>query len=1208
MDRRTNDDAGDTGFLGKEMLDLPLQPEISPETPAYSIMSPRIKDFINRGLMPLVGREREVRALLDAFASLLEGEPRAVWMSGAAGAGKSRLLDELKARARDHTARSLVVHAKWYEGEGVELGPLSNALEVLRPAIAAPLAARIYRDGAVVTVDAAVEAVQIASRRYPVVLILDDLHYLNSSNELGRFVAAIEEIPLLLIVTTRPAENQALRSFRAALAGSIPPQELEIGSLDGAGIAEAAAELFGVQPPDGMLEQIAALSAGLPLALREVFRELIAADHLAPTGAEQWEWCSAQLSDDELRAIGDRVHGFSGRLASLPTTERGILALAAYLGEQFNRDLLRHLCERTVGWDDHAFERLILGGFLSVSTPSSRLGAREPEGRVCYAFMHTLLWKAAAAIETDRIPERHDLAAATLDILTRGIGELYSVTPLEGFDVCSLPEADLGRLFVWLVAVGRKLSPIYAEAYTALCRLTLQPCRTSERTIALNQALLDSYLEALAMYGDRLYITGARDELHDVASEIASILERIGKQPPRNPQERMIRLDAAVVVWKDALTHGDPGRAKGFLDALLEVLPAPSQQNDRELRGAAEAIRLVASYSFGRGDFAEALDLAAPYINEMDRMRPETLNAMMKVLLYAMMEAGKMEEAAEMVEAGLRLRREADLFTEYELLWHAANYYRSVRDHEKMRRYATELRERVDRYPAYRNLSTNYYHLPYVAACDGNPDELTKLERDFRSTPPPTRSMPEQVAGAKYQFIWAWNLLGCPDKALRFIHELATEGNALPLRVRFRLAEEELRSLIDSGQRNNLDSVLSNLEQHVAELGGEYRNPHSAPGRRIRTLELLASATSIAEPDALRDFIQSVGEDIEDIDGIRAAKILLEAAERSTGKKREFNDAAYTVLEIALRRAQAESASGLAHHHLDRLADILPKTRLSRFRQLVGNDPRPANEQGAGPAPATPGTRSESARMLRAFGALRVEGVEEAGAKLESKTRTLVAALVVARLGDTRSLGELTRDCLADLLWPDMPLEKAINNLHATLSYARRFLGGSTTVQQHDGVYQLGDDVAIDAVEFRESIKKANRLYNEGVYFGAAVAYRQAIDLATGDFLEGMYAEWVDTVRETLRGELATALERLIALELDRENYTAVPSLAERLLALDDLHDGAYEALIRSAAARGARREAFSYFNRYEAALDAYGAGPARKVTELMNKVRAGEV
>lgn len=1177
-------------------------------------MTPRIRDFINRGVMPLVGRDRELRVLLDTFNDLLEGEPRAIWMNGPPGVGKSRLLDELKARASDSATRSLVVHAKWYEGEGLELGPLGNALEVLRPALAAPLAARIYRDGAVSTVDAAVEAVQTASRRYPVVLILDDLHYLNSAGELGRFIAAIEEIPLLLVCTTRPVENPALRTLRTALAGSIPPQELEVGPLDGAGIAEAAHELFGTPPPEGMLGQLADLSAGIPLALREVFRELISADYLAPSTSDEWEWNRDVLSDEELRAVGDRVHGFSGRLASLPEEERRILAIAACLGEQFNRDLLRHLCERTVGWDDHAFERLILGGFLSLSTPSVRLGAREPEGRVCFAFMHTLLWKAAAAMDLEGVPTRRDIAAAVLDILTRGVGEVYTVAPLEEVDVARLDNGELRRLFGWLVAVGGRLSPLYAESYAALCTLTLEPCRVRRDDVAGEKDALGEYLTALSIYGERLYLIGARDPLHSVAEEIASILEGLGDPSVKSAEERIIRLDAAVVVWRDALFRGNPERAKGFLDKLLTTLPPPAEQSDRELRGAAEAIRLIADYWFRHADFAEALNLASPYISEMDRMRPETLSALFKVLLPAMLGAGRHEEAGEMVEAGLRLRREADLFTEYEFLWYAATYAQGVSDMAGMRRYATEMRELTDRYPLYRNLSSNYFYLPQVAAAEGNRSELAQLEEEFRAVAPPARSSATQIFIARHQFQLAWNLLGSPDRSLAFAREIHESGTTVSPHHEMVVAREELRSRIDERNVPEVEGLLQRIDELAAKLGGDYTNPASERSRRNEVLKLLARSIGLDQPDELRELMASLTpQDMEGIDGFRMARLLLEAAERSPGRKREFNDAAYGVIELAIKRATADALVGLSHYHLDALGELLPKTRLTRFRVQVGDDPRKkgdeeekstaAGETSVADRPAG----LEGMKILRTFGALRIEGVDDVGAKLESKTRTLVAALVVARLGDTRSLGELTRDRFADLLWPDMPTDKAVNNLHATLSYARRFLGGSTTIQQCDGVYVLNEEVLIDTVEFRENIKRGNRLYNEGVYFGAAVAYRHGLDLATGDFLEGMYAEWVDNIRESLRGELATAVERLIALELDRENFTAVPQLAERLLALDDLHDGAYEALIRSAATRGARREAFSYYKRYEAALDAYGAGPARRITELMARVRSGD-
>src|SRR4051794_41485446 len=77
----------------------------------------------------LVGREAELRLLADALGRALAGESGVVLVSGEAGVGKSRLVQELGTRADEAGARLLVGGCVEFGGGGIPFAPL---VEVLR--------------------------------------------------------------------------------------------------------------------------------------------------------------------------------------------------------------------------------------------------------------------------------------------------------------------------------------------------------------------------------------------------------------------------------------------------------------------------------------------------------------------------------------------------------------------------------------------------------------------------------------------------------------------------------------------------------------------------------------------------------------------------------------------------------------------------------------------------------------------------------------------------------------------------------------------------------------------------------------------------------------------------------------------------------------------------------------------------------------------
>ncbi|MEK7387716.1 MAG: adenylate/guanylate cyclase domain-containing protein, partial [candidate division NC10 bacterium] len=203
----------------------------------------RLEVETDRGLTPLVGRERELGLLLDAFARARDGHGQVVFLVGEAGIGKSRLLLELRRRIGDDAA--------WQEGHCLSFGKamaFHPLVDLLRrqfgveeadgeAAIAAKLergVAEIGEDLAPVAPylrallsidpgDAEVRAMSPAQRRGETfealrrllvraaerqsqILVIEDLHWIDGATEqfLTMLVDSVPALRALLVFTYRP--------------------------------------------------------------------------------------------------------------------------------------------------------------------------------------------------------------------------------------------------------------------------------------------------------------------------------------------------------------------------------------------------------------------------------------------------------------------------------------------------------------------------------------------------------------------------------------------------------------------------------------------------------------------------------------------------------------------------------------------------------------------------------------------------------------------------------------------------------------------------------------------------------------------------------------------------------------------------------------------------------------------------------------------
>jgi len=293
-------------------MDVPLQVH---QLLAASEAQTRLDASAPRGLTPLVGRSQEVELLLERWTQSTEGYGQVILLSGEAGIGKSRLVQVIK----EHVATEPHTRLEWrgspyYQQSALypliaylhrrlrwrpddspsdKLRTLETALETCGSALPevvplfasvlslplpdryAPLTLTPQRQKQK-TLEAVLAWLLAEAARQPVLLIVEDLHWIDPST-LDLLTLLIDQGPkarILTLLTYRPAFHPSweLRGHLTLCPLSrLPSHEVEqmIGRITG-----------GKATPPEVMQQIVAKTDGVPLFVEELTKMVLESDLL----------------------------------------------------------------------------------------------------------------------------------------------------------------------------------------------------------------------------------------------------------------------------------------------------------------------------------------------------------------------------------------------------------------------------------------------------------------------------------------------------------------------------------------------------------------------------------------------------------------------------------------------------------------------------------------------------------------------------------------------------------------------------------------------------------------------------------------------------------------------------------------------------------------------------------------------------------------
>jgi class 3 adenylate cyclase len=518
-----------------------------------------------------IGRQEELGILLGAVERLRDGERSLVTVCAEAGAGKSRLLEEVRAQ--------LDPDVQWLEGRAYPYTaniPYAPVLDLLNHAagidehdtsdeVRAKLDAMVARNlpgdertmGALaylygITTESTVDlesfrAVLLASltalidavaRRAPTVVCLQDLHWVDPSTaDLVRELAVAQSAPVVMLCNFRPGFSLDAPGERA----------IHLTEMSGRQTRDQLISLLAADPPEELIAVVTARTDGNPFFVEEIVNSLIETDVLVHE-AEGWV---LRRGLDEL-AIPSTIRGLiAARIDNLDPNRRRVLREVSVVGREFLYGLVRSV---TTAPDD-------LDGSLADLTAADLIREKAADPELEYIFKHALTQEVAydGLLRRERQALHERVAQAIEALLGDRAGEFVETLAYHYERSGHVVEAVR-----YLRRAGRKAMDRYAIVEAHAHYRSAYSLLTGEE-VDVDGGTRDRLLMELILdWAFAFYYTAEFNELHRLQTLHHELPERVGDD----------RLAARWIAWAghSAFLHlNDMPHSRRLLDEAIEL-------------------------------------------------------------------------------------------------------------------------------------------------------------------------------------------------------------------------------------------------------------------------------------------------------------------------------------------------------------------------------------------------------------------------------------------------------------------------------------------------------------------------------------------------------------------------------------------------------------------------------------------------------------